>query len=583
MKSDSLPNLLFVTSRSQVSRLRTLHLANPGLGFVAGSKSLERAISETGLKYISSDGGFPESRQREALDSITALIRTISTMLAEFGVRESWRHLVERELLQQLSAHQRFVLVAMRENADGMRLINGELASLEAGFGRPGASEPKVVSGSPTLSSPPFLPVLNPFSRPYVLDMRANNARTDPQPDWPRFLRMTLSARNRFHTVSQNTQQAVRSFYQRHKASRIKLLPLAPHVDERLATAIGNISINCEHLSLSQSALRSFVLHLLAELTASKATVDGFLNRFGQNLKLVVLDSPANPLEVALAHACLERGIETVEESHGCMVIHGGELRERASAIMASSGNNWTTDVRTIVPRSPVQAIRAPENCRIVPVNRVKPQSGPSDQNKPFRILLAPNFFPWHMAIPALTATCHETLDVAKFLAGIVARRQDWQLDMRIKVTTADTPGAVSPQLDRGLLPYHVDPLADMGSNIRNASADSYSRSLEEADLVVSEGVTSVMIEALEYRTPVLLLNRSKERIPSMPAARLADMAGVERRFAVYASSTEEDCEAILQAISRLHKGRPLRDDEIGEFCWLGETALDGHYLQYLL
>lgn len=249
---------------------------------------------------------------------------------------------------------------------------------------------------------------------------------------------------------------------------------------------------------------------------------------------------------------------------------------------MAGGGYNWTPDIATIIPRSPQQARGAPPDKAVIEVNRVQPVPRERLAAIPFRILFAPNFLRWHLAVPALTASCFDIHAIAGELAAAVAKQPDWLLDIRVKTTTADTPGAASMSVDRGLVPADVESLFTMGPNVRNASRDSYSQSMQQADLVITEGVTAVMIEALEHRTPVLLMNRSAARIPSLPATRL-DQLRDGKRHAVYASSLEEDFTALIAEILQRHHGKPLTDAEISAFCWTDAPSGQPHYLNALL
>lgn len=66
-----------------------------------------------------------------------------------------------------------------------------------------------------------------------------------------------------------------------------------------------------------------------------------------------------------------------------------------------------------------------------------------------------------------------------------------------------------------------------------NCAYGSHKALIEEADLVIIEGVTAARFEALEHRKPLLLLNKSPERTLSIPAVPLRDL----NSFGIYWSN----------------------------------------------
>lgn len=587
-KSAAMNQALIITDRSQLLLLPAIKTAHPQMSFMAGAKSLETQMLTAGYEPLSPDKLCNEARQQSMLTLIVGSVDQASRILEQLGLPEGQRALIALELLRALSFLAQTNAAAKMLEMAPMVLVGDRL--MPPGYTSALPASPTMqgkAAGSTAPSSlrPPILPLVNPFGRPFVLDLRAANARTPPSSQTPPFVRLTATTHaSAFGLALRNAQQGLRTLYQKHKASRLKLrlgqLQINPQIVARLEDA--EFPIDDEGVEARWIAMT--VAETLAAIASCKQAIDGFLDRYGSNLALIALDSPVKPLEVALAQAAQERGIPCVEESHGCMVVHGGGARQDAATIMAGGGYNWIPDVPTLVPRSKIQARAAPADKSLLAVNRVVPFRKPSDPRKrPFRVLYAPNFMRWHMAVPAFTATCFETFDMAAALARLVAAHPGWHLDIRIKVAVNDTPTANQMAANRGLTPPDVEPLFALAGNVRNASGDSFSRNLEDADLVITEGVTAVMIEALEYRTPVLLLNRSPDRISSMPAWRHSDLATAESRNATYAASIGAELEPVLGLIEKRHKGKPLTDAELQDFCWVEAPPHQPHYLQSLL
>lgn len=537
---------------------------------VAGARSVQGLLERAGApQELRSRELAAEERQEASLARVVAMVSAIDGALGKKGVPETRRAYVCGQLMFELGAH---------ENRRTLAATGAPLFVIEEGEPSPWRYSHVARIAFGTRARTPFLPLLHPFGSSYILDMRANNARTPPRPGMPRHVRLTAQVgRSNLQLAFRNAIQGLRARARPQEASRALVVPGPAVPDQALAAAIRSAIGGVEDETLV-SMLPERVVTMLAGIEAHKAAIDLMLARFSSRLEFVAMDSPANPLEVALAEGCREKSIPVVEESHGSIVVHGGGPREKAAAFLAAGGYNWTPAASLIVPRSPAQALGLPAGMSVLKVNRVIPYNAAPAGRSGFRILFAPNFVRWSIAIPGLTATCFDTEAAARKLAGVVASRSDWSLDIRVKVTTKDTPGERDMSNDRGLMPEDLFPLYSMGANIRDASRDSWSALLKSCDLVVTEGMTAVMYDALEHRVPVLLMNRSARRVPSLPAARLADACA--GRCAVYASSCEEDIASLLALVQERHQGKPLTDEELRSYCWIDESGDEGNWLE---
>ena len=141
-------------------------------------------------------------------------------------------------------------------------------------------------------------------------------------------------------------------------------------------------------------------------------------------------------------------------------------------------------------------------------------------------------------------------------------------LDLRIKTTPLDLAKAGSKPF-RGMLPEDVAHLIDPDAGIHDASVGSHANYMKDADLVVTEGLTAVMFEALELRIPVLLLQSSPLAVPSLPSIGLPNQGGLQQRGAVYSADVTSDLTSVLDQIKKSHQGAPLQDDELRSYIWV--------------
>lgn len=574
-------NCIFLTNPAEVASY--VALERRGIGFlpVAATKSVETLLRDKAIDCATPEGHFSESMQEEVLDRVLRQIQLIAKILESLQVPPGRQACISLQLLFALSAFESRIAVANSLCCNAHELV--EAKPLPLAFPVFSAKLISPMTGGRARAETPFLPLLNGFGTACLLDMRANKARTAPMPGLPRHIRLT-AARNCSYTkaLAKNTVQGVRAMLQNTQAARAVILPGKPipsvAIEAALRPAIFALTGNLKQAG----ALAAYATLLLAVIEADSLAAGLLLDRYGKHLRLVVLDSPANTLEVALAEASRRRCIAVIEESHGAIVVYGGGNRQQAAAILAGGGYNWIPDADWLVPRSPLQTAGAPPK-RLLKVNRMVAAYPRSAVTAGFKILFAPNFVRWNIAIPALTATCFDIHAIAGHMVSVLARRPDLEMDMRIKLTTKDAPSAHEMEIDRGLLPRDLERFFSAAKNIRNASALSWPRLLSDCDLVVTEGVTSVMFEALEHRKPVLLMNRSAKRVPSLPAWRLDELQKSTGRNAVYASSCEEDTEALLDAIIQRHHGKPLLDGELRQHCWVDEPKTGKHYLHSAL
>lgn len=580
-------DLVYVTRRDHVSRLSALSRENPGYRFVAANKSVYRLIEEAGIEPINPETTQSETTQKEALAKVLTTTDAICHWLEKQECEPGAVSMIRQILLFEINSHERFAGIVDSHQGNVSVLGGGGIVPLAGYFGVEAPIHNWPAGTTTRADTPlPFLPVLNAFNAPFVLEMRAPKRLKGQTADMPRFVRLEARYDRSFvKAVVRNIPQGIRAMFDRGKASRALMIVSEPVVDAGLEAELAVLSVpQSEHQPI-MPVIAKLVARAIAEFDVNKRAIDKFFDHYQSNLVHIACDSSGRPFGNAMALAARERGIPLTLESHGCIAVYGTEPRRRAAEVMSDGSFNWGPDIGIIVPHSPVQTLGAPAEKNVVKVNNISVSDATNSDasSRPFRILYAPNFIRWHRAIMALHSTCYETHDIASAIAAAAARNKQWQLDIRIKVTISDKPTQKEMVRDRGLLPRDIEPLINLAPNIRNSSADSYSQNLLDADLVVTEGMTAVMLEALDYRTPVLLFNRDPARTPSMPAWRLDDLQRSEHRSAVYATSLGEDFEYLINRIAQLHHGQPLTDDELRDYCWVDQPAGQPHYLNALL
>ena len=265
-----------------------------------------------------------------------------------------------------------------------------------------------------------------------------------------------------------------------------------------------------------------------------------------------------------------ESGIKTSLKSHGALVPHGSGARERVVTHLSNCVNNSFPDIAELLPRSPLQAEAANPGQTITQRSRLhQPNSANHDPLRPFRVYYAPNCFGWIDGYHGVSISCFETLRCMEYLAQRVTQMPSTELFLRIKTTASDMANKGEKPPERAVAPGDVAHLFSPQAGVIDACHGSHSEYLSRADLVVSEGVTAVMFESLEHRKPLLLLNESRLRPPSLPAVTLEQLRAGAARSPVYAGYCDSSLPKLLTLIGERHRDAPLRDDELRDYIWV--------------
>lgn len=332
----------------------------------------------------------------------------------------------------------------------------------------------------------------------------------------------------------------------------------------RIDVASSNINSQSTYKHLNDQILHC-CKQTIFDYFIHKHSLTSFLKNISKKPSKARFNNVGNSMLAGYVSALKDYDIPVELASHGAMIVHGTKQRKFITSILANSVYNYFPEVKTIIPRSPLQVTQS--KVKIEKIIRTKPIVK-KQISKKFIILYAPNFLPWHSCYHGLVPSCFETVKCAKALIEICKKTPELELNIRFKTTVKDIAKISNTDHNRGILPSDINGFYDNKLGIYDASLGSHSSLLENADLVISEGITAVLFEALEHRKPLLLLNEDKNRAPSLPAIRYNDLLDSDKRFAVYQSGIDETLQDFLMLISKRHSQSNLSDKELEDYIW---------------
>ncbi len=329
---------------------------------------------------------------------------------------------------------------------------------------------------------------------------------------------------------------------------------------------------------LTRSLGKSLAKLVFAELNRINLQFDmGFraMSRFlSSSVRLpqhALFNHVADPIHSGFVAALAQARVKTYMSSHGAMVVTGNALQRKIKDILSKNIYNDHPEVSVAIPRSPQQitANRDSDEERIERDRYLiykKYKANTSRVEKEYFVGYAPNFLSWSDCYHGLTISCFETQVCLKSLVHAITFIGDVSLGVRIKTTVKDRDAGYADVTSRGVNPVDIiDSISN--KNVINCSGDSYKDFLSKSDLIVTEGVSSVVFDALEQGIPVLLLNYASNRAP-MVAAKRVDELSPAQRAPVYWASVEDDLPRVLDSIRKRHV-EPLSIKELSEYVWV--------------
>ena len=574
--------LLFVNDDDE----RSLPLAQTHQGPVVATRyAVDVTLRAHGVETVDPSRLFKEAEKAAQLESILEFYKKLSRFIdsLELGAEEvsllRWNglrliamHMLFHSVIVSLNAKKIFFLERGKTHTYTIARAFHAISKIDISEDDNCASPlPRDVSSGSNFNEIRLLP------GDWILDLRSAIAR-NTELKVSNILRLLPSKPRKAssHVIFSNLKKAMAALL--GSTPRVVSYRLSePHISPEFEAAIANIGhpTGFETEPELGHALEQLTRNFMLSTKRMERLLDKLAETLGSRLRGLQLNFSTSPMTAAAIAVCHRRGIPSWMGSHGNIVAHGFPARRAIAEIIAENGYNTFPNLTYTVPRSRFQMPRdtdRPIVCR--PRLKPKQECEPSlSKGKPFHILLAPNFLIWPFAIPGITTSCFECVETVEFMAHAIAARDGFSLDIRIKTTVADVAKQANWESNRGVLPNHVSHLISLADNIGDSNLGSYRDAIRKADLVVTEGMTSVIYDAVEFRRPVLLLNVHRDRVPATPAASLSDLAASSaKRHPIYQAACDDNLIPLLERLRSLHDKAPLTDAEVAPIVWSQEV-----------
>jgi len=543
-------------------------LLQQGYRIGAGTAHISSELTGNGVKHLCLNDQVSDERLQQTLVSVADLLKN-----AEDEIDVSWPAALKSAVLTKLA---KSLLAFHLQQALETQLGAEVLYIAGTSFERfPAVGKPVPLNSAPVNSDRPGqvsglaegLKQGRIWGRTYRLDFRSLSGKQARQPGDPPINIVIKPAPGKKQV----------SLPQLVLKAAVKSRALQPDLDVALDVpavpapeCLSDLKLNSAEIAPD---IRDFALRIAREaaigFSSYRAAMTAFLNRNGLPEEAVFNHVRDEGL-AGFAAALHEAKVECRMHSHGALMAFGDTPRHRIVEIIGAGHFNSTPAMSHLIPRSPLQVQLHCENQTVVKTVRLaSPAVTASSRQQPFRIYYAPNFLPWPQNLWGISPSCFDTVECIRALSAAVAEMPATELLVRIKTTAADTATKNHFFENRALYPQDVAHVLDPGKGIIDASLGSHKVYLEKADLVVTEGLTSVMFDGLEMRKPLLLLNRSPLVTPSMPAWTAAELLERDGRNAVYSAHLGDRLPSVIDRIREKHQKSLLSDEELKHHVWV--------------
>ncbi len=538
-------------------------------------------LRDAGIDVVELGRLASEADQQDQLERILAAHTTFAKHLKALHLTPQEAGLILLMALRFLTCHCRLSGLDTTEDTTPACILNGEtshcITDLLWPTTTPGYASTLPLGQRPQRPSLPFLP----FTERFQIDCRSFKGDIRKRLSGPPIIQLEFD--KKYHPnwlgQSRNLLRVTRDAVRKDAVIKCKL-PFA-HVWPQLLSQVESIAdpTNDNLDVVVRRALGHLTRNQLLEMRRMAPVLNDFVARHGDQIECVKLNCVTEPFIAQLVASLNGSPALVTMESHGNIVEHGSDVRTQVAKVLSANGYNDFPGVDIILPRSKLQVPCGTNQQRVLAVNRVGDRSGKhltTFTQERFNVLLAPNFIVWPNAQPGMVMTCFECANVVEFAAKTIAGVARLELAIRIKTTTSDLSTEKNLQVERGFRPDNVAHLFQLADNIVDSNLGSHSEGLRRADLVITEGLTKVVYEALEARTPVLMLNWDGSRTPSVPAVGVRELASTTRRHCIYHACCDAEFLPFVQQILQRHNGAELTDDELSSVLWTeAETEAD--------
>lgn len=278
-----------------------------------------------------------------------------------------------------------------------------------------------------------------------------------------------------------------------------------------------------------------------------------------------------NTQMAALMSFLNDQGVPVKMQSHGGLHVFGTDSQELITSALSNGMYNNHPAVAYVYPRSihQLNQVYGHQNLKICYAPKLCRKQ---ENNKKFTILFAPNFLNWWEANWGVHSTCFDVIKVLKHLINLTEDSNVIELNVRIKLGLSDTQKKSDLEKMIGIDPETINNLLEKHDNVRDVTLESYEASISSADLVVTEGMTSVIYDSLEHGKPVLCLRAVRE-VRGLAAGQ---RPGSNDRAVVYSDSVDDFGLPELDWLAFNHVGKPLTSEEVAGFFLNKDQICDG-------
>jgi hypothetical protein len=277
-----------------------------------------------------------------------------------------------------------------------------------------------------------------------------------------------------------------------------------------------------------------------------------------------------------IASALRAAGHPTILINHGSLCVHDEGPVERLLSLRAHAGINSSKNATHLVPRAPYILRGLPDaskheilRCRFN--NAASTLTKEDEGKRPFVILHAGNYVSWGGAA-FINPTESEYFQALLDMAAAVESNPALRLEVRIKVGIVQPENWREQPLNsktRLVDPDQFSSLHPWSERVVPSPQPKFMDALARSDLLVSDGPTATIAEALEAGKPVLF-HTLTDRFCHMPAR--TELPTADDRSAVYWCPSGEMLPRTLEAIRLAHANRPLTETELAPHRWPADS-----------
>lgn len=255
-----------------------------------------------------------------------------------------------------------------------------------------------------------------------------------------------------------------------------------------------------------------------------------------------------------------DQGVKISMQSHGALHVFGNPNQTKISKILSNSIYNYSPSVSELHLRSKLQTCGIPD--KVSPNIKLVSPILHNVKKAKFQILVAPNFTNWAETPWGLHSTCHDTINTLSHLAKLMHETPEIDWALRLKFSLSDKPKANDLNRLQGLSKSCIQTMFQGLKNFNDVSRQSYVSCIQNCDIIITEGITTVPYDAWEHCRPVLFL-RSSEHVRGLQRRKDESVCQYQNRGAYHSQSIEKFTKVELYKLRDLYWNKPLLENEL--------------------